>query len=182
MSKGCRRALISQRPAEASEMYRAAGLFHLRRAGRVASPQRVHDMSSETLPKSFAVQGYPVNSGPTRSKIPGANHDFSGKVRSPQRMTWFSYRSGAEYPIRSADCLVLPGMLQPPSDVISRGTAFPCASAPISFSPMVSCVQMLASLEEACCSDSRSDTRAAATPVPDLRQAAMATRGGGGVK
>ncbi|CRK19366.1 hypothetical protein BN1723_002564 [Verticillium longisporum] len=136
MSKGCRRALISQRPAEASEMYRAAGLFHLRRAGRVASPQRVHDMSSETLPKSFAVQGYPVNSGPTRSKIPGANHDFSGKVRSPQRMTWFSYRSGAEYPIRSADCLVLPGMLQPPSDVISRGTAFPCASAPISFSPM----------------------------------------------
>ncbi|KAM9878174.1 hypothetical protein VDGL01_07741 [Verticillium dahliae] len=90
-------------------------------------------------------------------------------------------------------------MLQPPSDVTSRGTLSPCASAPIPFSPMVSCVQMLASLEEACCSDSRSDTRAAATPVsrctggegcrsctcpfriqvPDLRQAAMATRGGG---
>ncbi|RNJ52903.1 hypothetical protein D7B24_002661 [Verticillium nonalfalfae] len=106
-------------------------------------------MSSETLPKSFAVQGYPVNSGPTRSNIPGANHDFSGKVRSPQHM------------------------LQPPSDVTSRGTLFPCASAPIPFSPIVSRVQMLASLEEACCSDSRSDTRAAATPVPDLRQAAQ---------
>ncbi|KAG7146394.1 hypothetical protein HYQ46_004813 [Verticillium longisporum] len=91
-------------------------------------------MSSETLPKSFAVQGYPVNSGPTLSENAWRKPRFLWQTtqRCHQQRDTFPLRIGTHpllpdgvrdsFPLRIGTHILLPdGVVRPNASILGGG-------------------------------------------------------------